>query len=214
MLTSDQMAYLKNLAARGEMQAQALLYGLLSEQALGEPAVVALVNPAAKQANDVLGAAYGDAPADAGKTYTTFTAGIANPAVPRNIRCTFGADWDGGDVTLNGTDQFNKAQTETFTAVAGQVVVGTKIFKTVTSIVKAAVGTGTHATNTCQVGTGDKLACGTRKLLNAFAQCRLNTGAADAVIIDVTNSAFTPTTVPDGAMDYSLLVYVDPDYTD
>jgi hypothetical protein len=130
--------------------------------------------------------------------------------VPRNLRCTFGADWDGGDVTIVGTDQFGGAQTETFTGATG-VAVGTKIFKTVTSIRKAAVGVGTHATNTLTVGTGDKLACGTVKVLNLFAQCRLGTGVADAVTMDVENSAFTPTTVPDGSVDYNLLVYIDPD---
>lgn len=214
MLTTDQKAYLKNLANRGEMQAQALLYALAEAETLGEPTVVNLVNVAAKSATSVHGTIYGDAAADAGHAYTTVTTAITPPAVPRNLRCTFGADWDGGDVIITGTDQFGAAATETFTGTADSVQVGLVIFKTVTSIRKAAVGTGTHATNTLTVGTGDKLAIGTAKLLNVFAQCRLDSGAADAVTIDLARNAFTPTTVPDGSVDYSLLVYTDPNYND
>jgi hypothetical protein len=213
-LNQNHITYLKSRAARGDLDAEAILEAMLTEQTLGEAKIVTLINVAAKQANDVLGAAYGDAAADAGKAYTTFTAGIANPAVPRNIRCTFGHTWDGGNVTINGTDQFGKVQNEVFNAAIDSVVVGVKVFKTVTSIVKAAVGSGTHATNTCQVGTGDKLACGSAKLTQPFAECRLDSGAEDAVVIDQAASAFTPTTVPNGAVDYSLLVYTEAIYND
>lgn len=207
-LTPQQLSYLKSLARRGDMEAHAMLYAMVNEVNLGSEKHISLVNPAAKSATSVHGTLYGDA---AGPVAAA--TGITNPTIPRNLRCTFGHTWDGGDVTVTGTDQFDAAQTETFTAAIDTVAVGVKIFKTVTGVAYAGGGSGTHATNTLTVGTGDKLGCGVAKLINTFGECRIETGAEDPVILDSTVSGFTPTTVPDGAHDYDLLVHVDEDYT-
>lgn len=211
-LNQNHIVYLKNRAARGDLDAQAILEAMLTEQVLGEPKVVTLLDVAAKSATNIAASSRGDAATNP----ITIAAGAAAAlsAAPRNVRATFGSTWDGGDITITGTDQFDKAQTTVLTAVAGQIVVGTKVFKTITSIAKAAVGTDATGNNTVTLGTGDKLACGTAKLTQPFGECRLGTGAADAVIFDVAASAFTPTTVPDGSLDYSLLVHTEAIYND
>lgn len=192
-------AYLEYLARYGDIAARAVV----DAEATGVEAIVVLLDVATKAANDVAVTSYGDA-----ATHPILVAAGAAAilaAAPRNVRATFGAAWDGGDVTVTGTDQFGAAQTEVLAAVAGQVVVGTKVFKTVTGLAKAAVGVGTHATNTVTVGTGDKLACGTARLANPFTQL-LTDGVSESAVVDATASAFTPNTAPNGAHDYQLLV--------
>lgn len=205
-LTTDQIAYLKNLANRGEMQAKAILFGILAEDMLGEPWIVTITNPAAKAAANLF-AAFA---ANLSNVATAALTPLAQPDVPRNLRVTFAASWDGGNVTVTGTDQFGAAQSETFNSAPGTVVVGQKIFASVATVAKSAVGA---TTNTASVGTGDKMACNTQHIQNAFGQCRLQTGAEDAIIFDTTNNAFTPTTVPNGSTTYSVLCYIAPDIT-
>ncbi len=71
--------------------------------------------------------------------------------VPRNVSVTFGASWDGGNVTVTGTDQYDGAVSETIVANPGNTVDGVKVFKTVTAIAKAAVGSNA---DTATVGLG------------------------------------------------------------
>lgn len=88
------------------------------------------------------------------------TTGITNPAVPRNITATSGGtaeDIKAVQVIIAGTDINDEAITETlpvFTADSATTVVGSKAFKTVTSItIPAHDGTGA----TTSIGWGDKL---------------------------------------------------------
>jgi len=76
---------------------------------------------------------------------------------PSNIEVVFAAAWDGGNVTLTGTDAAGAAQTETITAVAGSTVKGNKVFGTLTSAVKAAVGA---TANTARLYNGNKIVAG------------------------------------------------------
>ncbi len=133
----------------------------------------------------------------------TFPGPITNPDKPRNAVVDFSAGWDGGNVTVNGTDQFNAVINEVFTAVPATTVVGAKIFKTVTSITKATVGT----TGSASVGTGDKLGFA-GKLVDAVNAALLVDNAAEGATLDVTNNGFLPTTVPDGLVSYLLLANV------
>jgi hypothetical protein len=88
------------------------------------------------------------------------TTGITNPAVPRNITATSGgtaADIKAIQVVVAGTNVYGEAITETlpaFTADSAGTVVGSKAFKTVTSItIPAHDGTGA----TTAIGHGAKL---------------------------------------------------------
>lgn len=149
-------------------------------------------NIAAKGAADV------HASIQANALFSAFT----SPVFPRNLCITFGAGWDGGNITVVGTNQFNQAVSETFVVSLGAVVVGTKIFKTVTSATFTAGTAG--GTKTASIGSGDKLGI-TANVIGAFGKLDL-AGVGEAVTIDATYDAFTPTTVPDGAVDYTLLV--------
>jgi len=52
----------------------------------------------------------------------------AQPGVPRNIQVNFGNNWNGGNITVAGTDVFGNVVSETFTSNPGNLAVGTKIF--------------------------------------------------------------------------------------
>lgn len=128
---------------------------------------------------------------------------LTSPANARNVRCTFGAAWDGGDVTIVGTDQFGRAQTEVIADTAGATVEGVKIWKTITSITWEAVGTDGEL----DVKTGDKI--GLPWPLKYAWGIELHDGVAEACVFDATYHAFTPTTIANGAVDYTILAAVD-----
>lgn len=75
---------------------------------------------------------------------------ITQPDVPRLLNATFQAGWQGGDITITGTDANGGYQIEVIADVAGSTVAGTKVFKTVISIEKELVA-GT--TDTVTIGT-------------------------------------------------------------
>lgn len=129
-----------------------------------------------------------------------FPGPFTNPGVPRNATVTFDAAWDGGDVNVTGTDQFDAAQSELFTSNPGATSVGTKVFKTITAATKSAVG---MAADAASIGTGTKLGAGVN-IVSAFGILTVD-GAAEAVTVDATNDAFTPTTAPNGARVYVFL---------
>lgn len=133
-----------------------------------------------------------------------FPGAFTSPDVPRNLRITFDATWNAGDVNVVGTDQYNAAVNETFADNPGNVVVGTKIFKTVTSATKESVG---GAAGPASIGTGDKLGVAT-PLSSAFGILAVD-GVTEPVTVDATLDAFTPgTNVPNGARDYVLVANV------
>lgn len=138
-------------------------------------------------------------------TNAEFPGPFTNPDVPRNLRVTADASWDGGDVTVYGTDQFGVAISETFTGVGAAAVVGAKVFKTVTRATKSnpagVAGTG------ASIGTGDTIGI-PYHLANGNAQLWVG-ATGEAVTISTTNNSFIPTTVP-AATTYKLLINIDP----
>lgn len=130
------------------------------------------------------------------------TSGITNPTVPRNLIITFAAAWDGGDVVVEGTNQFDQVISETFLSNAGSTRVGTKIFKTVTSVAHTVVGA---TANTYSVGDGDKLGITTIPATSSPVLLATN-GVGEAVTFDTTYNAFTPTSIPNGSRSYVLTV--------
>lgn len=136
-----------------------------------------------------------------------FPGPFTNPAVPRSLQILFAASWAGGDVTIAGTDQFGAPITEVIADTAGATVVGVKIFKTVTSASKEIKLTGGH---TCTLQTGPKIG-----IMASVASARgalFVAGASEAVVLDTTYDAFTPTSTPNGALDFLLLAQIDHDY--
>jgi hypothetical protein len=138
-------------------------------------------------------------------TNAEFPGPFTNPDVPRNLRVTFSASWDGGDVTVYGTNQFDEVISEVFADVAGTTVVGTKIFKTVNRATKQTPAG--VAGNGASIGTGDLLGVPAH-LADEVGQLWVG-ATGEAVTLDDTLSSFAPTTVP-AATTYTLLVNIDP----
>lgn len=85
----------------------------------------------------------------------TITTAITNPDVPRIVTVKGNASGIAGDVVITGTDFNDDALTETIALNGATEVLGTKAFKTVTSI---ALPVETNAgTDTVSVGVGNKV---------------------------------------------------------
>ena len=85
----------------------------------------------------------------------TVTTGITNPDFPRNLVVKGNDANVTGNVVINGTDVLGAALTETIALSGSSAVVGTKAFKTVTSIVLPPYAVA--GTETVSVGVGVKL---------------------------------------------------------
>ena len=140
--------------------------------------------------------------------------GITNPAdlgavgfggCARACSVTGAAGWDGGDVTLNGLDIRGNAVSELFKVVdiAGFTKPGVQVFAKVLSITHSLVGAGVLLAS---VGVGDKL---------GFAQGGPCFGPAVIFVtgvgelpaaLDHTYQSVTPTSVPNAAKTYLLLI--------
>lgn len=124
----------------------------------------------------------------------TVTTGITNPGVPRNISATSGGvagDIKDVQVIITGTDMEDAVITETlpvFTENSATTVVGSKAFKTVTSIYLP-VHDGTGAT--VSIGWGDKIGLPFKKavhfslgeFLNNVKESTAATFAASATVL-------------------------------
>lgn len=130
---------------------------------------------------------------------TETTTGFTNPDVPRNLRVTKAASWDGGTVTINGTNQFDEIISETFPALVAGLEVGTKIFKTVTgSLHSIALDGG----NGYSIGTGDLIGLPVR--VADTVGLGFVAAVPEAITVDATVHGFTPTTLP-AATTYLVL---------
>jgi len=165
------------------------------------PAMLSIGPVAAKSATSVHASMQGDAVGA-----QVVTTGITSPVTPRNLRCVFGATWDGGAVTVTGTNQANAAITEVFTGT-NTTIVGAKAFKTVTRIAYPAGGTGTTGTNTLTVGTGDTIGIAF-DVVDAVGMLHVGT-TIEPVTVDPTYNTFIPTTTP-STTTYLLLCNVNP----
>jgi len=135
-----------------------------------------------------------------------FPGPITSPVVPpRNLSAVSAAGYDGGILTIVGTNQFDVAQTETITPnPAGGTVYGTKVWKTVTSITKATVGVAAFGVS---VGTGDLIGV-PYNIVDGTALLFRGT-VIEAVTIDTTADAYTPATPPAGET-FILVCSVNP----
>lgn len=130
-----------------------------------------------------------------------FPGPFTNPDVPRTLDIAYVATYDGGDTTVEGTDQFGAAQLEVFTAVAGSTVAGAKIFATVTAATQATVGAASVAAS---IGAGGVLGV-TRVLSGSTNNILFADGVSEAGTWDATESSVDPTTAPDGSVNFVAL---------
>lgn len=124
---------------------------------------------------------------------------ITNPSIPRTVQVVFTALWDGGDITIVGTDQFDNAQTEVIADAAGTTVQGVKVWKTITSISNETIGAGAVLTATVQ--TGPSLGLLTAISGDAFGIAQTD-GAADNAVFNAAYNSFKPAAAPNGSRTY------------
>ncbi len=149
---------------------------------------------------------------------TTVTTGITDPDVPRNLTVTAGgtaADISAADVVITGTNIEGKTITETFdiTVNTAGTIVGTKAFRTVTSIL---VPVQDGAAATFAIGVGDLIGLNHRTtsstvfrvLTNIAGVLAIEAASADAnSTSNIEDNTFTPTTTADGATSYTAYYY-------
>ena len=152
------------------------------------------VTPAAKADNAVHADFAGN------NASNNFPGPFTNPTTPRNVTVKAAGGYDGGDVTIIGTDQFGAAVTEVITPSAGGTVVGAKIFKTVTSATKAAVGANAAA---ARIGTGDVHGL-TSHLLAPAGACAVD-GLTEAATWKTAASSVAPTTAANGTRVFTFV---------
>lgn len=133
-----------------------------------------------------------------------FPGPFTSPASPRNLIVTKSASWDGGTITVTGTDQFDAVISELFNADV-EATVGVKAFKTVTGAVKS-IPAGV-AGNGASIGAGDTI--GLPVHLGDEIGLLSVAGVLEAVTLDDTYDTFIPTTTP-SATTYRLLINYNP----
>ncbi|HUW17251.1 MAG TPA: hypothetical protein VMW94_09260 [Actinomycetes bacterium] len=127
-----------------------------------------------------------------------FPGPFTNPDVPRNVAVTFGAGWDGGNIVIDGTDQFGNAAQDTIVANPGAQVLGVVIFATVTAATKGAIGVGAVGSS---IDTGDQLGL-TRPLAGPVGVLAVD-GTTEVGVWDGVYHSVLPTTVANGARQYN-----------
>lgn len=133
---------------------------------------------------------------DAGNAFAAQT----NPAHGRTLQVTFAAGWDGGDVTMDVTDQFGNVTPTTFASAPGTTVQSPGCVVSYANAQKTLVGA---AADTATIEDGPILAVPT-ELENTDALLFCD-GVAEAVTMENAESGFTPTTPPDGVHDYVII---------
>jgi hypothetical protein len=77
--------------------------------------------------------------------------------VPRNLQVSYPMGWDGGEVTIVGTDAYGNAASESYFVSVSAPQVGEIAFKTITGISKVSVGTDSA---NLEIGVGNKFGTG------------------------------------------------------
>jgi hypothetical protein len=198
VLSLRKLTILKNLARRGDIVAQAADEGLGVENTQGNLTFVRFTDVAT-----LAGTGVG---ASLASNSTTNTITLTQMAHIRSVRATFAASWDGGNIVLVGTDQDGMPQTETLLSNAGANRDSAKVWKTLTSATKTAVGATANAVT---LGPGPLMGFGTGIKPVTNSAILLTDGVAEAFnSVDYTNRTWWPTTVPNAAHDYNIICAV------
>lgn len=145
-----------------------------------------------------------------GVSKDVITTGITQPSVPRNLTATTdgtATDIKAVSVIVTGTNYLNEVITETlpiFTVNTKTTVIGSKAFKTITSIlIPAHDGTGA----TVSIGTGAKLGLWNKLTHNTILKTVFdNTVEANAPTLAVSATAIESNTVTlDSALDEKVI---------
>jgi len=136
----------------------------------------------------------------------SFTITTSTFDVCRTARVVFAAGWDGGNVTLNGTNCLGTAASDTITASAGSTVGGVVAFATLTSASKGSVG-ASAATATIQYD--GRLGFATKRTIDVNAGFLIvDRSSIEAPFLSSSGSCnlncanMYPTTAPNGSHKY------------
>lgn len=141
----------------------------------------------------------------AGSSATNAFTGTFNAmpgGVARNARVAFAASWDGGNVVITGRRR-GALVTETITAVVNSSVDGSKVFDSITSAAKTAVGANAAAAT---IGVGTKIGL-PDDLTSARVAMLVDDTVATGYTADTTEDAITPASgdVPNASKDFLIL---------
>lgn len=131
-----------------------------------------------------------------------FPGPFTNPDVPRVVTATFNASWNGGDITVVGTDQFGAAQSEVIPSNPAGTSATAAVFATVTSATKELVGASSTTTS---LGTGTVLGIPT-KMGGGAGHLLFADGAGEAGTFDDVEASVDPTTAPNGSVAFIVLI--------
>lgn len=137
---------------------------------------------------------------------TPIVAGITNPVTPRNVSVTGDVAWDGGNIEVKGSYK-GIPVSEVFAAadIIGATKAGAQIFDTVNSIQNSSAGAGVKQAS---VGIGNKLGFRQAGSAPSFGPALgiVDDSVVEAVTLDASVQGFLPTTLPNAAHTYKLLV--------
>lgn len=154
-LTATQIAQLNkmNVASQRAGGLGTLLMGQLSQPATGSLGYMGALR---YRTNPALGTAtYVHAAIALTSSTQTVTTGITNPDFPRIVSIKGNASGNSGNVVITGKNINGVTITDTIALNGSSEVLGTKAFKTITSI---SLPAETHAgTDTCSIGVGNKI---------------------------------------------------------
>lgn len=138
---------------------------------------------------------------------TPYTGPFTAPAQLRVAQVSFDALWDGGDLTITGTDQYRTAGTTdviTSPGSGGGTVQGLVVFDwTQPTTVAWTLGLG--ATNITIFG-GTALGLGSTRAATANAFDVMNGSQLEPATVDTAHGTITTGTPPDGATPFSAFV--------
>ena len=134
-----------------------------------------------------------------------FPGPITQPDVPRSIYGTATLGYDGGDITVTGTDALDRVISDTFTPGAGS---GTaKAFKTITQLEKATVGTTGTVTVITDLATTTKYGV-PFAIAGSYGVAQQGNGTAEPVTVSPAsaNNAVQFATAPTGAIRFTAVL--------
>jgi hypothetical protein len=143
----------------------------------------------------------GKALTSAVQTVTTF---LAQPSCAKNLTVTGKAENMAGNVVITGKNIMDETITETFALNGTSAVVGSKAFKTVTSI---SIPVLTTAGDTVDIGWGVKLGMPIKLLQNTVIKALRDTSTADSGTVAVSATAYEDNTYTAGAQTKTLDVW-------
>jgi hypothetical protein len=188
-------AFLKRLAAKGDVYAVGIMEAIRGEQGAGGARIEKiLTDPVTAGTNNAVTAKA------ANLADNVLAIADTTPDFPRNVLATFGGTWDGGDITIVGIDHTGKQVTEVLADNAGGTTTGSVAWKSLISVTKQAVGA---AAGTVAIGYSTKLGLGVQPLVAGSALCFVD-GVGVLPTVDTVYGTIVPATAPDGTHDYVI----------